>query len=190
MLEPATLRDVFERGEPFARYVERARAHEKEAWVRSRSAAALTPGQRALLSGFTRRMNVLVSSGLWCGDCAAQVPLIDAIASATPPGVVDVRIVDRDRERAFAEAVRICGGLRVPTVVFMNEDFEFMGLMGDNTLSRLRAKAASSLGAACPLPGGDEGGEGAAMAVDWVAEFERVQLMLRLSPKLRDRHGE
>jgi hypothetical protein len=30
----------------------------------------------------------------------------------------------------------------------------------------------------------------AAVAAEWLAEFERVQLILRLSPRLRQKHGD
>ena len=36
----------------------------------------------SLLGGFTREMKVLVISGIWCGDCVAQGPLLHHIASA------------------------------------------------------------------------------------------------------------
>jgi hypothetical protein len=79
----------------------------------------------------------------------------------------------------------------VPVVVFMNEDFDFVAFAGDRTLARYRALAGRLLGPSCPLPGvavpADEVG---ATLQDWVDEFERVHLLLRLSPKLRQRHGD
>jgi Cu/Ag efflux pump CusA len=55
---------------------------------------------------------------------------------------------------------------------FVNEDFEFLSLLGDRTLSRYRAIAARALGASCPLPGArvaDD--ELAATLQDWLDEF-------------------
>jgi hypothetical protein len=73
----------------------------------------------------------------------------------------------------------------------MNEDFEFVGSAGDKSLSRLRALAAKTLGAACPIPGAAIGtDELAAGLQDWLNDFERVHLLLRLSPKLRQRHAD
>jgi hypothetical protein len=47
------------------------------------------------------------------------------------------------------------------------------------------------LGAACPIgiapPDADEV---AATLQDWLNEFERIQLMLRLSPRLRRKHDD
>ena len=54
-----------------------------------------------------------------------------------------------------------------------------------------RALAAKQLGAACPLalvpPDRDEL---AATLQDWLDEFERIQLMLLLSARLRQKHGD
>ncbi len=150
---------------------------------------SLTDEQRDVLCGFTRSLNVICLSGMWCGDCAAQGPMIAAIADAAP--CVDLRWLDRDQHTDLAERVRICGGLRVPTVIFMNEDFEFLSILGDRTLSRYRAIAARALGAACALPTArlpDD--EFAATVQDWANEFERAHLIARLSPKLRAKHGD
>jgi len=143
-----------------------------------------------MIASWTRTMPVLVSSGVWCGDCVHQCPLMARIAEANPARV-DLRFVDRDAHRSLAERVMICGGLRVPTVIFMAEDFEFVSVLGDRTLDRYRAVAARQLGAACPVPGAPiETDELAATLRGWLDEFERVQLLLRVSARLRQKHGD
>lgn len=190
MLTPEFLKSKFNAGLEYKAYVASGKPEQRSAWDAFHAKVRLQPGQRELLASFTRRLNVLVSSGTWCGDCVQQVPMLDHIAAANPEAI-GLRLVDRDVHRDLSEKVSICGGMRVPTVLFLNEDFEFVGLMGDQTLSRFRAKAARSLGAACPLPGADvPADEVAATLQDWVDQFERAHLLVRLSPKLRDRHGD
>jgi thioredoxin-like negative regulator of GroEL len=190
MLTPTELKDAFEAGLDYACYVATGTADQQASWKRFHGQVALTADQRALLGTFTRRMPVLVISGTWCGDCVQQVPMFDHVARASG-GAIDLRLVDRDVQKALSDRVKICGGNRVPTVIFMNEDFEFIGLAGDKSLSRFRALAARSLGAACMLPGASiPKDEIAATVQDWVNEFERCQWLLRLSAKLRERHGD
>ena len=87
--------------------------------------------------------------------------------------------------------VKLCGGNRVPTVIFMNEEFDLVGLYGDNSLNRMRAKAAKQLGASCYLPSAVvPEDEMAAGISDWLDEFERAQLVCRLSTKLRAKHQD
>ncbi len=190
MLSPDFLRTKFAAALPYNAYVATGSADQQASWRRFHEKVRLAEPQRAVIKAFQRRLNVLVSSGMWCGDCVQQVPMLDHIAVENPE-FVQLRLVDRDQHADLAEQVRICGGLRVPTVIFLNEDFDFIGLYGDQTLSRFRAKAARSLGASCPLPGADvPPDEIAATLQDWVDQFERAHLLVRLSAKLRERHGD
>jgi len=190
MVTRELLRSTFQAGLEYEDYVRTGNPGQIDAWRSHEAGVELTPQQSALIAGFEREVNILVSSGMWCGDCAQQGPIFAALAAANP-AKVRVRFVDRDEHADFAEEVRISEGLRVPTAVFMNEDFDFIDLVGDGTLSRYRAKAARSLGAACPLPGaGVDADEMAATVRDWVDILERVHLINRLSPKLRQRHGD
>jgi hypothetical protein len=189
MVTPALLRERFERAIGYDEYVASAQPHEAPGWRAMHARVALSEAQRALVASFTRDMPVLVISGTWCGDCVQQVPILGAIARQSPR--VRLRLIDRDTNLDFAEHVRVCGGHRVPLAIFMNEDFEFVSLLGDKTLARLRRQAAAALGASCPLPGAPvPADELAAVTGDWLAEFERVALLLRLSAKLRQRHGD
>ena len=73
----------------------------------------------------------------------------------------------------------------------MAEDFELCSIFGDRTLTRYRAMAERALGAACMVPGAPlPDDDVAGTLADWVDEFERVQLMLRLSGRLRQKHGD
>lgn len=190
MVNADELKSHFEAGKPYAAYVTSGSSSQQDSWRRIHEQAILTGEQRTLIAAFGRRMPVLVLSGMWCGDCVQQCPLIARIAEANP-GMIDLRFVDRDAHRELADQVMICGGHRVPTAIFMAEDFEFVSLLGDRTLSRYRAIAARQLGPSCPLPGAPVPPEElAATMQDWVNEFERVHLILRLSPRLRQRHRD
>ena len=159
-------------------------------WRELGTKLSLHDDQARLISGFTRRMNVLVSSGIWCGDCVAQGPMIDTIRAANPAAIA-VRWLDRDEHMDLSEQIMINQGLRVPTVIFMAEDFEPVSILGDRTLSRYRAMAAKQLGPSCPLPGAPvPQDELDATLQEWLDEFERVHLILRLSTRLREQHGD
>ena len=159
------------------------------AWNTVYDQTPLTEDQRRLVAGFTREMRVLCLSGIWCGDCAQQGPLLQRIAEANPR--IDLRWLDRDASPDLAERLEINDGRRVPMVVFMAEDYEPVSVMGDRTLTRYRAIAARGLGPACPLPGAPVPSEElAATLQDWLDEFERVHLLLRLSGRLRERHRD
>ncbi|MCK6476900.1 MAG: thioredoxin family protein [Phycisphaerales bacterium] len=191
MMTPSLLKASFDVGLPYGRYVETGTPAQQANWNRFRDQVPdLSDQQRKLVASFSRRMPVLVISGTWCGDCVQQCPMLERIAEANREAI-DLRFVDRDEHKDLADRVMICGGHRVPTVIFMNEEFEFVSLLGDRTLARYRAIAARQLGASCPYPGAPvPADEIAATMQDWLNEFERAALLLRLSPKLRQKHGD
>jgi hypothetical protein len=198
MISTELLRSKFAAALPYPAYVATGTPDQRENWARFEGQPRLTDDQRRLVASFGRRIQCLVISGVWCGDCVQQCPCLRLIESAAAPDprdpgerLIGVRFIDRDQNLDLAEQVRICGGLRVPVVIFTNEDSEFVALAGDRTLARYRAVAARKLGASCPLPGAPVApDEIAATLQDWVDEFERVHLLLRLSPKLRQRYGD
>ncbi len=194
MLTPALLKTKFDAALPYERYIATGNPDQVRQWRAFHALAAehasLDSHQRSFVRDFSRRINILVLSGMWCGDCVAQCPLLALIADVNPEAI-DLRFLDRDQHTDLADALMICGGRRVPTAVFMNEDFDFMSLYGDKSLARLRVLAARGLGANCPLPGAEvPGDEIRATMADWLNEVERVHLLARLSPKLRQRHND
>jgi thiol-disulfide isomerase/thioredoxin len=134
-------------------------------------------------------MNVLCLAGAWCGDCINQCPIFQRIAEATDQ--IALRFLDRDEHADVQAELSLCGGNRVPVLVFLSEDFTECGRYGDRTLAKYRDMAATLLGPACPTGiGAPDPNSLAAVTSDWLNEFERVQLMLRLSARLRERHGD
>lgn len=149
----------------------------------------LAPAARARLEIHPRRLNVLVYSGAWCGDCVRQGPMLAHLAAACADAPVS--FVERDQSVELQEELRVMGALRVPVVVFLSEDFWEIGRCGDRMLTSYRAKAQREVGAACdtglvPPPGQ----ELAAEMGEWLDQFERMLLIARLSPPLRERHGD
>lgn len=190
VMDASLLSSQFAKGLSYEAYLGEGTQAQREAWQAVYNRVSLTADQRALLGGFTREMKCLVVSGIWCGDCVQQMPIVQRIAEASG-GKVGVRWFDRDEHPELQQHVRVNGGDRVPVVIFAAEDFEPVGWFGDKTLTRYRALAASQLGASCPLPGAAvEASELEAVTGEWVDQFERVHLLLRLSGRLRSRHGD
>jgi thiol-disulfide isomerase/thioredoxin len=189
-MQTADLQKHFAAGLPYARYVQTGTDEQQRRWQQVYAATRLTPEQSRLVAGFARDMKILIVSGIWCGDCVQQCPLLQRVAEANAARI-QLRLVDRDQHRELSAQLRINGGDRVPIALFLAEDDELCSIIGDRTLSRYRALARKQLGAACPLaiapPDPDEL---AATLQDWLDEFERVQLMLRLSARLRQIHGD
>lgn len=180
----------FEQGLPYRDFLDEYGTDEqRRRWSAFHDEVRLSGAQQALLRGFSREMRVMVLAGAWCGDCVNQCPIFDHFARQNDKIVV--RYFDRDDHQDLAERLSICGGQRVPAVLFLSEDYFPCGQYGDRTLAKYRQMASEQLGAACPtglVP--PEEGLLSSVIQDWLNEFERIQLMLRTSGRLRKLHGD
>src|SRR5580700_4453558 len=122
---------------PYSKYVLTGTDEQQRRWKQVYDLAKLTDAQKQLVGGFVREMKVLVVSGIWCGDCVQQCPLLERIALANPAKVA-VRLVDRDEQKTLSDRLRINGGDRVPVALFLAEDYELCSTYGDRTLNRYR----------------------------------------------------
>jgi len=175
---------------PYDQFLDRhATADQRERWNAFHARVVLTDAQRAVLGGFVRRMPVLVLAGAWCGDCVNQCPIFAHFAAAAP--AIDLRLLDRDALPSIAAHLTVCGGQRVPVAALFSEDFTPVLFYGDRTLSAYRAAAAAQLGASCATGAVPPPADAiAAVVADWLDQFERVQHILRLSGRLRQKHAD
>jgi len=162
---------------------------QQQKWRQSFEVMTLTPAQKSLLASFKREMHVLVLAGAWCGDCSGQCPIFDRFAEAAPS--IKVRYIDRDEHADVQKALQINGGNRVPVLIFFSEDGAEVSRYGERTLSKYRQMMTDFAGASCPT-GLVRSSDPLVAQVnqDWLNEFERVQWILRLSPRLRTKHAD
>jgi thioredoxin-like negative regulator of GroEL len=161
----------------------------KQRWRDLHAQVVLTQLQRDLLLSFRRQMPVLCLAGAWCGDCVNQCPIFEHFAAAA--SAIQVRYLDRDAHPDVRDALQINGGNRVPVVVFFSEDGAEVARYGERTLSKYRQMMRDHAGASCPT-GITVGKDPLLVQVtqEWLNEFERVQWLLQLSPRLRQKHGD
>jgi hypothetical protein len=181
---------AFDAALPYAAFLDRhATPAHRARWDSMLDRVALEADQLSLLRGFVRRMPVLVLAGTWCGDCVNQCPIFDHFARGST--AIDLRFLDRDALPEVADALAINGGRRVPMVLFLSEDYQEVARLGERTLSAYRRMAAEQLGPACPTGLVAPTDDATRLATaEWLGEFERAQLILRLSPRLRARYGD
>ena len=196
LLKAEFLKTVFKKALTFPEYLATGTQEQQQRWQDVYKAIKLTDEQENLLAGFIREMKILVVSGIWCGDCVEQGPLIARIAQACPE--IDLRFIDRDARPQLRNNITINSGNRVPVAIFMAEDFAPCAIYGDRTLTRYRALASRQLS-----PGQQGSGPACSTGLfvpdtlelaetlqDWLNEVERIQIMLRLSARLREIHQD
>ena len=192
LLNAEILKEKFDQSVSYAEFVDSGRPEDHHPpWEQRYSQLQLNETQAAMVGGFKREMNVLSLTGTWCGDCALQGSAMARIAEANPDRI-HLRYLPRQEEHTdLIIRSAINAGFRVPVTWFMAEDFEPVVVFGDRTLSRYRAIARKQLGqelsnVRAPAPA-DPVREVLREVLDI---FERVQLLLTLSARLREKHGD
>jgi thiol-disulfide isomerase/thioredoxin len=182
--------EKYQQGLGYADFIARyANDGQKQRWRQVHQQVTLSPAQAQLLASFQRPMPVLCLAGAWCGDCINQCPIFEHFAAAA--GGIQVRYLDRDEHADVQRELQINGGNRVPVLVFFSEDGFEVARYGERTLSKYRQMMRDQAGPNCPtgiIPSGDP--LLVQVTQDWLHEFERVQWLLRLSPRLRQKHGD
>lgn len=181
---------IFEQGLSYEAFLAKFGTEEhRRRWSAVHGQVALSDQQQSLLRSFRREMKVLVVAGTWCGDCVNQCPIFSHFAAANDK--IRIRFFDRDDSAELAMELSICGAPRVPSLLFLSEDNSPCGRAGDRTLSTYREMAARQLGPSCPTGIAPPDKTVLQNVVqDWLNEFERIQLMLRTSSRLRQVHGD
>ncbi len=162
LLDANTLRARFDQGVDYPGFVALGEPEgHRPPWDQRYAQLTLTAEQDALIKSFAREMNVLCMTGTWCGDCALQGSAMARIAQANPDRI-RLRFIPRNEDHApLITKAQINAGFRVPVTWFMAEDFE---PVADDELQ--------------------------ATLQDWLDDFERVHILLRLSARLREKHGD
>ena len=192
LLNAEILQEKFDQGVSYADFVASGRPEgHHPPWEQRYAQLQLGETQAAMVGGFTREMNVLSLTGTWCGDCALQGSALARIAEANPARI-NIRFLPRQEEHTdLIVRSPINAGFRVPVTWFLAEDFEPVVVFGDRTLSRYRAIARKQLGQELSNVRAPEPADPVREVLREVLDiFERVQLVLSLSPRLREKHGD
>ncbi len=80
----------------------------------------------------------------------------------------------------------------MPALIFISEDDFEVARYGEKTLAKIRDEAAKLDGTSCSLGFASTVADNlrAAVVAEWVDQFERAQLILRLSARLREKYGD
>lgn len=173
---------------PYEDYLNTGKENYRNKWQQTYERLKLTEEQENTAASFVRKIKVILLSGIWCGDCSRQGPVLQKIAEANP--CIEVRFADNQENSQLQEELRINGAKKVPVALFLNEDFFELCRFGDRHLAVYRNKLMHEAGVACST--GLAVGEDVLVREmsDWMDQFERVHAILRLSPYYRQKYGD
>ena len=177
-------------GLPYSEFLTRYGSDDyRRRWAEVYDRVRLSDQQRLILGNFKREMKVLCLTGAWCPESVNQCPIFEWFAEVAK--TIKVRYFDRDENPDLMQELQICGGNRIPVVVFLSEDDKFCGIYGERTLAEYKQMAIDHVEPSCPSGVAPQSQNLLdAVTQDWLDEFQRVQSMLRLSSRLRQKHGD
>ena len=190
LMNASILKAHYDQGVDFAGLIDMAEPDRRPQWRDRYNLLELDPAQTKRVQQWERTVHILCMTGPWCGDCALQGASLQRITEANP---THLRIRFIPRLENFAELITanpINAGFRVPITWFMAEDFEPISRIGDRTLSRYRSIAQKTLGPASNVLAPPPENPVRAVLDEVLDEFERVSILLSLSPRLRKKHGD
>ena len=93
--------DRFSSALRYETYLATGAEEQRRRWTQVYEVAQLDAEQKQLIAGFEREIKILVHSGIWCGDCVEQCPLLARIAESNP-SKIDLRFFER-KAAAFSK---------------------------------------------------------------------------------------
>lgn len=118
----------YEAAPDFEAYLEGVDAH-RELWHGIASRITLPPEVVEPLPRLDRPWHLLALSEDWCGDAVNLLPLVAALAAATPG--LDLRVLGRDSNPDLMDAHLTQGTSRsIPVVILFDDDFVERGWWG------------------------------------------------------------
>lgn len=119
------IKELFQSGVTFIQFVNQDKDTYKEKTMEIYSQITVDETLQKAIETVDRPIYVLVFAEIWCPDCMINVPALQKIAEYNNHFVI--RIVSREGNEAYMENYRINGKPKIPTFIFMEEDFTEIG---------------------------------------------------------------
>ena len=115
----------FDTGYDFDQYLKIIVAR-KDDWLKNYQAYNLAEAEKKRLASISKCFNILALSEDWCGDSVRNLPVIVRMLEALPDA--KLKIFARDDNLDLMQKFTADGKMRIPTVVFMDENFKVLAL--------------------------------------------------------------
>ncbi|AOT73178.1 hypothetical protein Gferi_16965 [Geosporobacter ferrireducens] len=119
------MEEFFQKGVTFIEFVNQDKDTYQEKTLELYNQIIVDEDLQKAIQAVDRPIYVLVFAEIWCPDCMINVPALQKIAEYN--NHFTIRIVSREGNEAYMENYRINGKPKIPTFIFMEEDFTEIG---------------------------------------------------------------
>jgi thiol-disulfide isomerase/thioredoxin len=119
------LKERFNQGQSFQEYLTAVKEN-KSLWENNYRQFEVPPQTKKILSGIKQKFYVLAITEDWCGDSVRNLPVIAKLVETLPDS--ELRVIKRDLNMDLMERYALNGIKKIPTVVFLDENFKEMAV--------------------------------------------------------------
>jgi hypothetical protein len=119
------LKDLFEKGITFEEFIESSEDEITRKRIMERYDKTSLEKDVAKRIASLPKVNILAFAETWCPDSQVNVPIVAKIASYNKS--FELKIVKREGNEEYMKPYYVEGKPKIPTFVFMNEDFKEFG---------------------------------------------------------------
>ncbi|TYP58507.1 thioredoxin family protein [Thermosediminibacter litoriperuensis] len=119
------IRELYEKGIKYSEFLEKADQKYRREFEKCYEDIKLSEKTLERIEKIAKKVRVLVFAEPWCPDCIVSLPVLVKITEIN--GLIDFTILPREGYEDFLENYKYEGKPRIPTFIFMNEEFEELG---------------------------------------------------------------
>lgn len=116
---------VFQKGISFFQFIDRDKDAYKEKTLEIYNQIVIDKAMEKSIRSVTRPIHVLAFAEIWCPDCMINVPALQKTVEYN--SCFQLRIVSREGNEKYMDNYKVNGKPKIPTFVFMEEDFSPIG---------------------------------------------------------------
>ena len=119
------LKYLYEKGLSYNEFLDKAEPNYREKFEMFYKDMALSENTVERIKKIGKIVKVLVFAEPWCPDCMVSLPVIAKMAEIN--NLIEFAILPKEGHEDFLEKYKYDGKPRIPTLIFMNEDYEELG---------------------------------------------------------------
>ncbi len=120
-----TIRDIMQTGVSFEEFVNQDTDAYKEKTLKILDTIKFTEEQLKRIRAINKKLYILICAEMWCPDCMINVPVVEKMRQLNKN--ISLSIVGKERTLDFFQKYALDEKVRIPTFVFLNEEFNEMG---------------------------------------------------------------
>ncbi|MCG0275476.1 MAG: thioredoxin family protein [Thermosediminibacteraceae bacterium] len=120
-----SIKELYEKGIKYTEFLKKTETKYRQEFEKHYEDLKLSQETQERIEKIAKKVFVLVFAEAWCPDCIASLPVLAKMAEIN--NLIDFAILPREGYEDFLEKYKYDGKPRIPTFIFLDEDFKELG---------------------------------------------------------------